>query len=483
MKWGELLPEACPPGSEGITVNAVVAHSQALQPNGLFFALSGHQTDGHRYIHEAVAAGAVGVVAERSVEVPPGTPLAVHPQARWLWGEAAARVHRHPGRDLCLVGVTGTNGKTSVAWLIRHLLPGAPQGAAFMGTLGWGRPGSLGRTQQTTPDPGVLQDRLEVLRTAGVQSVAMEVSSHALVQQRLAGCELQGAVWTNLTPEHLDYHSSLAAYREAKARLFARSELDFAILNREDPSLFAFERVLRPGTRRLLYGLREGEVAAEVFDCRLDGLYLQARTPVGRVVVRSPLVGRINVSNLLAAVAVGVAFGLTPEVIGECLSTALPIPGRMEDMGETSYGARVWVDYAHTPDALARTLAGVRELVPERLWCVFGCGGERDDTKRPAMGEVAAQVCDRVVLTSDNPRSEPPEAITHAISAGMLERAPEVILDREAAIHYALVTAKKGDGVVIAGKGHETAQEIAGSTIPFSDQEVVRSWSLSGRGA
>ena len=472
MRWEELLPEAVPEGGDGLWVTGVTADSRAVVPGVLFFALEGSRADGHEFIGEAVAAGAVGEVAEREAAVPPDTCLAVHPGARRLLGEAAARLRGHPSRILPVVGVTGTNGKTTVAWLIAHLFGDG----AVIGTLGWGRPGALEPGDETTPDAVTLQERLTRLRDSGVTGVALEASSHALDQERLAGTALTGAVWTNLTPEHLDYHGDLAAYGAAKARLLTRSELGFAVINAGDPEVEAFADRVPPEVALWRFGGERGEVRATAVECRGDGIRLEADTPSGAVAVHSGLSGRVNVANLLAAVAAGLALGLSPDRIGERLSAARPVSGRMEALGATRRGARVWVDFAHTEDALERTLAGTRELVAGDLWCVFGCGGDRDTAKRAPMGEVADRLCDRVVLTSDNPRGEDPEAIIAAVAAGMHRIEPERIVDRAAAIGRALEDAGPGDGVVIAGKGHESYQEVGGQRLPFSDSAAAGDW-------
>ncbi|MFA9461422.1 UDP-N-acetylmuramoyl-L-alanyl-D-glutamate--2,6-diaminopimelate ligase [Thiohalorhabdus methylotrophus] len=472
MKWVRLLPEAVAEGAGWHMVSAVTADSRSVRPGSLFFALRGTVADGHDYIADALSAGAVGVVAERPVETPPEAPVVFHPEARRLLGEAAARLQDHPSRDMAVIGVTGTNGKTTLTWLLAALLGDG----AIIGTLGWGRPGELHPSGETTPDAVTLQGRLAHLRTEGVAGVAMEASSHALDQDRLAGTTLVGAVWSNLTPEHLDYHEDLQAYRAAKLRLLERPELGFAVINADDPEADAFAAVVAPDVRLWRYGLERGDVTLKEAKCGPEGIEMRAATPKGEVTVHSALVGRVNLANLLASVAAGLALGLSPARTGQRLSSAAPVPGRMENLGTTPRGAHVWIDYAHTADALDRALAGAGKLTEGALWCVFGCGGERDTAKRPAMGEVAARHCDRVVLTSDNPRGEDPEEIIRAIRAGMGDVEPTVIADRGAAIGHALAAADPGDTVIIAGKGHEREQEIAGRRIPFSDREAVRQW-------
>lgn len=472
MKWSQILPEAIAEGSGALRLASVTADSRAVVPGSLFFALSGHDLDGHDFIGEALAAGAVGVVAEREVAVPPETRLVVDPRARALFGQAAARLYGRPSQDLPVVAVTGTNGKTTLAWLIAGLFH---QGGVI-GTLGWGRPGALEPAGETTPDPVTLQGRLDRMRQEGYGGVAMEASSHGLEQQRLAGTHVTGAVWTNLTPEHLDYHGDYSAYRRAKRRLFERPELGFAVLNADDPEGPGFAEALAPEVPVWWFGRHRGDVRGVELECRPDGLLLEAQTPAGPLEVRSALVGSVNGGNLLAAIATGLALGLTPEEVARRLSGVAPVPGRMEDLGETPAGARVWVDFAHTPDALERTLTGGRELTEGTLWAVFGAGGDRDRAKRPVMGAVADRLCDRVVLTSDNPRGEPPEAILSAIASGMDRLEPQCIPDRGEAIAAALQGAGPGDVVVIAGKGHETHQEVDGRFLPFSDREAVARW-------
>lgn len=472
MRWSQILPEAIAEGCGAQRIASVTADSRAVVPGSLFFALRGHDLDGHDFIGEALAAGAVGVVAERQVAVPPETRLVVDPQARTLFGQAAARLYGRPSRDLPVVAVTGTNGKTTLAWLVAGLF----RQGGVIGTLGWGRPGVLEPAGETTPDPVTFQERLDRMRQDGYDGVAMEASSHGLEQQRLAGTHVAGAVWTNLTPEHLDYHGDYAAYRRAKQRLFERPELGFAVLNAEDPEGPGFARALDSGVPIWWFGGDRGDVRVAELQCRPDGLLLGAETPAGSLEVRSGLVGSVNASNLLAAIATGLALGLTPEEVARRLSAVPPVPGRMEDLGETPAGARIWIDFAHTPDALERTLTGARELTEGNLWAVFGAGGDRDRAKRPAMGAVADRIGDRVVLTSDNPRGEPPEAILAAIASGMDRLEPEYLPDRAEAIAAALEGAGPGDGVVIAGKGHENYQEVGGRFLPFSDREAVARW-------
>jgi len=476
------LPEKELHGPLPSEVRGLTDDSRQVTAGSCFVAVRGLRVDGHRFISQAVGRGARAVVAE------PPDPLPGHdvgrvlvPDSRWALPRLADAYFGHPSRGLTVVGVTGTNGKTTTAYLVEALLRARGLETGVIGTIRYVIRGQEREARQTTPEALELQGLLREMAAAGVGGVAMEVSSHALEQRRVDGVAFDVAIFTNLTQDHLDFHGTMERYAQAKARLFFELLPDggkrgaTAILNADDPVAAAWAAAL-PG-RVLTFGLGPGRaVRARRYESSLAGIVLEAETPEGAVALGSPLIGEHNVLNLLGAVAAGVALGLGPEAIATALAGVTAVPGRFErvDAGQEFLVA---VDYAHTPDALRRVLETARRLTPGRLGVVFGAGGDRDRGKRPIMGRVAAELADRVWLTSDNPRSEDPEAIIEEVAAGVV-RAPQEgytrLPDRREAIRDALTWGRAGDTVVIAGKGHETYQIIAGETLPFDDCRVAR---------
>jgi UDP-N-acetylmuramoyl-L-alanyl-D-glutamate--2,6-diaminopimelate ligase len=394
----------------------------------------------------------------------------------------------HPSRALTVVGITGTNGKTTTCYLVEALLGARGGLTGIIGTVQYRIGPEALPAGQTTPEAVELQALLARMREAGVAGVAMEVSSHALALHRVDGILFDVAAFTNLTRDHLDVHGTFDAYRGAKRRLFqllARSDKArrTAVVNTDDPSGAGMVEAL--GLETLTIGLgRAAMIRAVHREVGLRGIRVTVKTPVGQVELRSPLIGDHNVLNLLTAVGCGIALGLPLEEIARALSGVAAVPGRFErvDAGQPFL---VVVDYAHTPDALERVLGTARALTSRRLAVVFGCGGDRDRTKRPIMGEIAARLADRVWVTSDNPRSEPPEAIIDEILGGIRPNAADLarcvaVPDRRVAIEQALGWAGPGDSVVIAGKGHETYQLIGSQVLPFDDRAVARQILRSG---
>jgi UDP-N-acetylmuramoyl-L-alanyl-D-glutamate--2,6-diaminopimelate ligase len=442
-----------------VVVSDVVADSRRVAPGSLFCCVSGQRHDGHDHAADAVAAGAVALLCER--RLPLDVPQLVVDDVRAAMGPAAAEVHGHPARSLDVVGVTGTNGKTTVVSMIESILTADGRSARSIGTLTGAR---------TTPEAPDLQRQLAGMVADGVVAVAMEVSSHALAMHRVDGIEFAVAVFTNLGTDHLDFHGTPEAYFAAKALLFEPGRSRRAVLNVDD---------IRG---RLLRDAAELPVVSVSLD---DAAEL--RTDVGGttfdwrgVRVHLPMIGRHNVSNALLAAEACLALGVEVDTVVAGLASLDTVPGRFETFGapgdavETT-GAIAVVDYAHTPDALEQVLLAARELADGRgrVTVVFGCGGDRDRSKRPAMAEVATRLADRVIVTSDNPRSEDPARIADEIVAGAT--APVVVeLDRAAAIALGWTGAGSGDVVVIAGKGHEQGQELADRTVPFDDREQVR---------
>ncbi len=464
---------------EGL-VTGVSADSRQLREGHLFVACPGLRQDGMRFVGDALAKGAVAVMAGEPVRVPAGICRIEVADARVALAQASKAFWRDASDRLELVGITGTNGKTTIAYLLSAVLTAADRRPGLLSTVQYRMGARDIPAARTTPDAPALHRLFAEMLTHGCRSAVMEVSSHALVQKRVEGVAFAAAVFTNLTRDHLDYHGTMEAYFEAKASLFdglARlGRPTTAIVNRDDP--WGRRLIERVGDRipLLTYGLEPGAaIGAEALTLAADGSRFRIRTPWGDAEVRTGLLGRHNVSNVLATVAAAGALGGIPlDRIVATLADAPPAPGRLQEVA-AARGFRVYIDYAHSDDALAHVLRTVREVTTGRVLLVFGCGGERDAGKRPVMGAVAARLADRVVVTSDNPRGEDPEAIIAQILAGAAGAAHlEAEPDRRRAIARALNLARAGDLVLIAGKGHETFQEVSGRAIAFDDAQVVR---------
>ncbi|HEY0798800.1 MAG TPA: UDP-N-acetylmuramoyl-L-alanyl-D-glutamate--2,6-diaminopimelate ligase [Candidatus Baltobacteraceae bacterium] len=448
----------------------VTADSRAVRPGSLFVAVRGEHSDGHAFIAAAVAAGAGAVVVEPAdaAAVAGVTTIAVA-QTRRALSALAASFYHDPSKEMRVIGVTGTNGKTTTTAMIEAILNAADMPAGRIGTLG-ARLGDLAwPLENTTPLPLELQRTLAALRARGAAAVAMEVSSHALALGRVDDVRFAIGVLTNVTRDHLDFHGTLEAYARSKRALFDRTEI--AILNADDAYGRAWCAQLRDaGVRCITYGIsEEADVRAQalVLGVRASSFTLDDR----EIDVRLP--GRFNVSNALAALCVARALGVDDAVSAHALATLAPVPGRMEYLGDGELD--VVVDYAHTPDALEHVLRALRETATRNVIAVFGCGGDRDRGKRPQMGRIATTLADRVIVTSDNPRSEDPQAIVDEILGGVSDPAHvRVELDRGAAIAEAIAGASRGDVVLVAGKGHETTQIIGTQSRHFDDRECVR---------
>jgi len=452
--------------------------SRQVHPGEAFVALHGTRTHGIAFAAEAVARGAAVVLAEAPAVAgfTPGVPVLWIDDLHARLGGIAARFHDHPSRALRLVGVTGTNGKTSTVQLITQALSRLGRTAASIGTLGAGLYGALDDGERTTPDAISVQRLLAGFRDQGATHVAMEVSSHALEQGRVAAVEFEVAAFTNLTRDHLDYHGTMEAYGAAKAKLFAWPGLKAAAINVDDAFGRALADRLPAGVRALRTGTGTGggvDVGADAIVTSAEGLAFELRTPWGSHAIRSALLGRFNVANLLAVVACLGALGEPFARIVEVVQTLSPVNGRMNRLGGDGRHPLVVVDYAHTPDALEQALSALRAHCAGRLICVFGCGGERDAGKRPQMGAIAERLADVAIVTDDNPRGEDGDAIVAQIRAGM-QRPAMVERDRAGAIGMAIAQAGVDDVVLIAGKGHETYQEGAAGKRPFDDLATAR---------
>ena len=462
-------------------VKGLTTNSHACQPGDLFIGMPGTRVDGGEFWQSAIASGAVAALispqAAQKKPLPQASVVVADNIAR-ACAQVATTFYQHPAQKLKLVGVTGTNGKTTTSHLIEFFLSQAQLPTALIGTLYARWAGFEQTAAHTTPFAVELQQQLAAAQQAGCQLGVMEVSSHALAQGRVMGCPFEVAVFTNLTQDHLDYHRDLEDYFAAKALMFTPDYLrGRAIINADD----AYgQRLIRQLKSEQLWRYSVNDAATDLWMSDLNyepqGVSGKLHTPHGTVVCQSPLVGQYNLANLLAAVGAALHLGVDLQLIAETLPNFPGVPGRMERVQvspETNIS--VIVDYAHTPDSLENLLRAARPFIPGKLICVFGCGGDRDRTKRPQMGKIAAELADVAVVTSDNPRTEDPQRILQDILAGIPDSVePLVIGDRATAISTAIRQAQPGDGVLIAGKGHEDYQILGTEKIHFDDREHAR---------
>jgi UDP-N-acetylmuramoyl-L-alanyl-D-glutamate--2,6-diaminopimelate ligase len=471
-------------GDPDVAVAGLAYDSRRVEPGTLYFCVPGQHSDGHHFAGAAVRAGAAAMVVERPLDV--GVPQARVASARVAMAPAAARFFEHPTAELRVIGITGTNGKTTTAFLVRHLLERAGMQTGLLGTV----KRIVGRAEEgverTTPEAIDLQATFRRMLDGGDRACAMEVSSHALALERVRGVRFAVAAFTNLTQDHLDFHRDMEDYFLAKRRLFTGDELgsepDRIIVNVDDPYGARLAAELAESATGAFVavspsGREDAELRALDADFDATGARFAIAAPEGRVEARLPLPGDFNIANALVAAAIARACGVPLEATADALADAPTVPGRLEPVLAGQPFA-VFVDYAHTPDSLRNVLAAARRLCAGRLIVVFGCGGDRDRAKRPLMGEIGAALADLAVITSDNPRSEDPGAIIAEIVAGISaaegRASVEIEPDRRAAIGLALEAAREGDVVVIAGKGHEQGQEFAhGRKLPFDDREVA----------
>ena len=468
------------PGCAGgsTLIHGMQLDSRKVRSGDLFVAVPGDVHDGRQFIEQAVANGAAAVVAEVPVagfvDALP-VPLLELPELRSEMGVLAARFYRHPSRDLYMVGVTGTNGKTTTSRLVAQLARSLGKSSGVIGTLGATLDDSVASAANTTPDSISLQQQLAQWRDQKVRCVCMEVSSHALIQGRVSGVEFDTAIYTNLSHDHLDYHGSMDAYGRAKLLLFTTAGLRHAVVNLDDQFAPQVLAVIGEGVQVVSYSTRDtrADVYVENAHFSTAGVEGELHTPWGRGRFASPLPGDFNLANLAAAVAAVVLSGEDLPAVLAAVSRLQPVPGRMQLIPNLC-GLQVIVDYAHTPDALQQILVALKLHVRGDLVTVFGCGGDRDRAKRQLMGRVACQFSDRVLVTSDNPRSEDPAAIMADIATGCSGNYA-LVVDRAEAIARAILAARAGDCIVIAGKGHEDYQIIEGERRHFSDEEQALS--------
>ncbi len=474
-------------GNLDVAVTSLTDDSRTVRTGGVFVAVKGERVDGHAFVGRAVEAGAAALVLQKGFNVTTAlsVPVVRVDDSRRALGLLAGRFHGDPSSKLCMVGVTGTNGKTTVTYLCKGVLEAAGRRVGLIGTVAYQIGAERLAAAHTTPGAVELQALLARMVDAGMDAAVMEVSSHALALDRTAGGEFDAAIFTNLTQDHLDFHADMESYFQAKLRLF--SDLDpagmklrpkRAIVNLDDargPRVCEASRV--PVWTYAIHA--PADIRAEDVRLALGGTRFTAATPHGRFPIESRLVGEHNVYNILAAIGVGLHEGLSPDTVRRGVASVTNVPGRFERV-EAGQDFTVVVDYAHTDDALLRLLTAAQALKTGRIITVFGCGGDRDRGKRPKMGRVAARLSDVVFLTSDNPRREDPAAILREIEGGVREVLAdkparyEVISDRRAAIEAAVREAKSGDTVLIAGKGHEDYQIVGSARLYFDDREVAR---------
>ncbi|MDO9105666.1 MAG: UDP-N-acetylmuramoyl-L-alanyl-D-glutamate--2,6-diaminopimelate ligase [Methylovulum sp.] len=470
-----------PPGSEdGIWVTGLALDSRALVEGNLFIALAGSKQHGMAHLGQALENGARAVVFDPTGDdagwsaLPDNVPMIAVNNLGQAVGKIAARFYGNPSQSLNVIGITGTNGKTSCSQFLGQLL----DDCGIIGTLGWGQWGSLNKTINTTPDAVSVQRMLAALRQDNKQAVAMEVSSHGLEQGRVNGVRFKGAVFTNISRDHLDYHGTMEAYLQAKLGLLAQPGLDFVVVNLDDAASGRIIAAAPDGT--VVWGvsvngktIASGEnLLADQVRHKPDGIEFDVRWRTQVQHVSVPLYGDFNIENVLLVLAVMLALGLEFSIAVKRLVELKPVVGRMERFGGAGRPL-VFVDYAHTPDALDKVLSSVSKHCGKDLWVVFGCGGDRDRGKRPLMGAEAERWADHLIITDDNPRFENSAMIINDILGGCCSDKIEVIPDRTLAIQSAISRAASDDCIVVAGKGHEDYQEIAGVRAPFSDRDIV----------
>ncbi len=465
-------------------ITSLAYDSRRVQQDALFFALRGAKADGSAFVDHAVASGAAAVVSE-SVELKARATNIVVANAREAMADLAAEFFQHSDRYLKMAGVTGTNGKTTTAFILRHICESAMLRCGLLGTVRYQIGERILPAARTTPESLDVHDLLWQMRSAGCKAAAMEVSSHALVQARVRGLEFDTAIFTNLTQDHLDFHKTMEAYAEAKALLFTNLAAQTrkkgkAVINIDDRYGALFANRFAPDLEIITYGVgMKAEFRASNVRIDFNGTSYQLDAKGRSYLVRLPLIGQFNVLNSLAAIAGAFAMGVDVRASVLSLATAPAVPGRLEVV-PAQRQFKIFVDYAHTDDALINVMKTCRELNPARLIVVFGCGGDRDKTKRPRMGAAVDQYADHGIVTSDNPRREDPLAIIEDIKPGLKRGNYEVIVDRREAIFKAIAMAQPRDIILIAGKGHETYQEFADRTVPFDDVAVAAS-ALEGR--
>lgn len=465
-------------------IEGIAYDSRQVKPGFLFVCITGFKTDGHLYAEQAVSQGAAAILAEKEIDVPAGVTLVCTDNTRLAMPILASNFYNEPSRDLRVIGVTGTNGKTTTTHLIQAILQEAGKKIGIIGTL-YARIDEYEHIiGHTTPEALDIEEFMDIVRNHQGDGVVMEVSSHALDLGRVDRINFDAAVFTNLTQDHLDYHKTMEEYKKCKLKLFNQIPSDgntFCIINADDA--YAADFIAAAGKLAYTYGINQpADVKAANLNTGLKGTKFKVEYSGGSFDINIKLIGLFSVYNALAAIAFALKEGIDPAIIKSALQKVKGVPGRFEQV-EAGQDFTVIVDYAHTPDGLENILETAKQLVKKRLITVFGCGGDRDKTKRPLMGEIAARYSDFCVVTSDNPRSEEPQAIIDDIIPG-IERVSDaryaIIVDRREAIRHAVNLARQGDMVIIAGKGHETYQLVKGQVLDFDDRIVAAEY-LKGK--
>jgi len=459
--------------SSDIEIKGIACDSKAVNKDYLFVAVCGTKTDGHKFANEAFERGAVAVVIEKDILLGEGIIKICVKDSRTALAKIANEFYGRPAEKLRCVGITGTNGKTTISYLMDNIISAAGHKAGLIGTINYRIGERIIPATNTTPGPVELYNFMSKMLRNSIDHLVMEVSSHSLDQRRVEGIDFAVAIFTNLTGDHLDYHNTMDEYFEAKAKLFeGLGGGSYGIINIDDE--WGRKLLRRSKGRVITYGTKHGaDFLAGGIEMSLSGTKFDIDTPSGQMKINTKLIGSHNVYNITAAVAAGAALGFSPETVKRGIENVRTVPGRLEaiDCGQPF---KVFVDYAHTDDALYNVLSALKPLIPGRMIVVFGCGGDRDKTKRSRMGRVAGKLADLAIVTSDNPRGEDPKAITDEIAAGIETKNCTVVIDRAEAIRRSLLEARAGDCVLIAGKGHETYQVLKNTTVAFDDREVAK---------
>lgn len=479
MKLKELLREIDYKGSsvfpcgEDIDIKGISSDSKTVRKGYLFIAVSGTNLDGHKFANEAIDKGCVAVVLEKDVAIPDGIAQIFVSDSRTAAPKIANNFFGRPIEKLKCIGITGTNGKTTISYLIDSIISAAGHKAAVIGTISYKIGKRVIPATNTTPGPIDLYSFMNEAVKNSSDHFVMEVSSHALDQNRVGGIDFSAAIFSNLTGDHLDYHKTFDEYFRAKSRLFESLGDDaYAVINIDDE--WGKRLVKLTKGRVVTYGTKlAADYLASHIELSLDGTRFTIDLPKGKLAVTSKLIGLHNVYNMVAAAACGMSLGFSAEEVKRGLENLKAVPGRLEPV-DCGQPFKIFVDYAHTDDALYNVLSALRPLISKKVIVVFGCGGDRDRTKRPRMGKVVSDMADFAIVTSDNPRSEEPQAIADEITAGITKKNYKVTLDRSRAIEEALSMAKEGDCVLIAGKGHEAYQILKNTAIAFDDKEVAK---------
>ena len=458
-------------------ISAVVSDSRSVLPGTVFVCISGDRFDGHEFIEEAIQRGAILIIAERAVHVQQPIGLLQVESSRDALSRLAHHFHGAAGDRIHLTGITGTNGKTSTAFLLQHLLQSASLKIGLIGTVHYDLGDRILPAQRTTPEADELHAYLGEIKRCDCDAAVMEVSSHAIDMKRVSALLFDVVLFTNLSHDHLDYHVDMEEYFRVKCRLFSQTkENAIAVVNGDDA--YGQRLIKELSVPVITFGENAtAQVRADRIKMRAKGTCFYVYSPWGEGWIQSPLLGRFHVANALAAISVAGAYGISFESIKNAFKGIASIPGRLE-LIRTFHQRRVFIDYAHTPDALESVLNTLRSWAKGKLWVVFGCGGNRDRKKRISMGRIASTFADKVILTSDNPRREDPLLICSDILEGSLDsNLAHIEIDRKKAIGYAMKRMKRGDILLVAGKGHETYQEVNGTVIPFEDRLVIEAWS------